>query len=353
MQGGVRVLILFVLTLTYVLMSPYYAGAEANYRWGVYVYMDANNFLGKKGIDKKTIQELKKGSKENNGVVIFANDVKPNNSKCFKIANGKIKNISKCGKTINSFLKRGLSLSKTKKSMLVLWGTADTDFFGLKGKTAKSWGKVGKEIASAERFTKKKLDLVLIDACNSYSLLSLAGLDGKAKYLIASSFSVPMSGFPYDNVIKDLGENVLKSAESIVDSYVEKYRNSSVTVNATVANIGEKNKELIISLIKDVCNHTVKAKVKENKPVAILYLSYGYWFPNGVQSCYYKKKIHEISHISIYGRNNKDHINTNTQIFPILKVTESKKANDEKKFYEETLGKKLGDRLFNTLISGR
>lgn len=318
--------------------------------WNVYMYMDARNILGKNNIDRKTIEQIKVATKANKGITVYIDERRLDNvsSGCFIVKGGELFNIGKCDGDLHKFLLKAFSVAERKKhNILILWGTADTDYFGVKGKTAVSWKTIGDKIRRAETESRRRMDILMVDACRGYSVMSLMGLNGVANTLIASSIKVPTMGFPYGKILIDMTGEPLNVAKMIANSYIERYSNRDV--NVAVVDMNRIGDIALKKFVNDICKHRVRLKLTESlrKRIGKVYVPIGYWCFDKC-NCLCKKVLQIINTLDIYYRRSKKY--SDLPVMPMVKVFVRKaESSGEKAFYEETLGKNLGDCVFHTL----
>lgn len=275
-------------------------------KWGVYVYMDARNVLGRKKKDIKTINELCHASKNNHSVVVFVDRITKKGSWYIFIKNGRKKVFSQKPDKIDNFLLWAGKKVRVRRKMLVLWGVGGFFSFGELSRYAVSYSTMADSIRQGLGPNGGEFDILVIDACEGYSLESIYNLSKVSNYLVASNLTVPYDGYPYDkilNIIKDNPNSTAKIiAKKIGISYVNRYANNSYSIDCAVINL-QKALPFTKEIIKEMClkgnilfNSIIDIGNRSETPDNVLFLitpisQYGLYLSHTGHQC----KIEDIS----------------------------------------------------------
>jgi Clostripain family len=263
-----------------------------NARWTVMVLMGANNILASEAdlrkLAKDDIKEMKKVGSQPDVLNIVVQIDQPEGARRFKITNGQpefdepVPDQWQGGLGGPELLEDFLIWTKARcpadHYMLVLWGHAYRLAFNRNPQEPD--GLDFPQLAKVLRNTnlrRKKLDIVAFDSCNAGLLEAAYELRETASYFVASQFTDPLPGWPYDTILNRVlndrgyknksGFRYLADADgpkdfgrAIVSQFVRNYQGKdSVTltmldlsqVGQVADRVGELSDELIAAVHAD------------------------------------------------------------------------------------------------------
>ena len=258
-----------------------------NAAWTVMVLMGANNILANEADLRKRAKDdinemMKVGSKKNVLNIVVQID-QPEGARRFKVAKGKrefdeaVPDKWQGGiggpELLEDFVVWSKDLCEADKYMLVLWGHAYRLAFNRTPQEPE--GLDFPELANVLKNTnsrRKKIDIVAFDSCNTCLLEAAYELRKTASYLVASQFTDPLPGWPYDTVLNRIlndrnferkltyladANGPKDFGRAIVSQFVRNYQGKdSVTMTmldlSQVEQIAERVEELSDELIQAV-----------------------------------------------------------------------------------------------------
>ncbi|MBO4555736.1 MAG: hypothetical protein J5706_03180 [Elusimicrobiales bacterium] len=133
--------------------------------------------------------------------------------------------------TLKNFVIKAMSMFPAKKTLLIIWnhgggvgGIASDDVHG----SIMSIDKLGRTLSEIVERTKKKIDVLAMDAC----LMQMAAVNYEfkdyAKVIVASEQMIPGRGFPYYKIAENMSSTnyaVSDLAKMLVSVYEEEYKN--------------------------------------------------------------------------------------------------------------------------------
>ena len=137
--------------------------------------------------------------------------------------------------TLKNFVLKSISMFPAKKTLLIIWnhgngvgGIASDDVHG----SIMSIDKLGRTLSEIVERTKKKIDVLAMDAC----LMQMAAVDYEfkdyAKIIVASEQMIPGRGFPYYKIAENMSltnYDVPDLAKMLVSAYESQYKNYTIS----------------------------------------------------------------------------------------------------------------------------
>lgn len=162
--------------------------------------------------------------------------ISENHNQIFEIKNGKLKLLKTMPKqsmgdsrTLSGFIDFSLNYKESKENILVLWNHGGGAIVGFgKDENFKSdtllLDELKKGFKTSYEHTKKKLDLVVFDACLMSSLETANSIKDYSKYMVASEELVLGYGFDYKKIVNNFNN---RNLENIGKVFVDTYYNES------------------------------------------------------------------------------------------------------------------------------
>jgi len=168
-------------------------------------------------------------------------------------------------KVLTDFILFSISRYKPENIILGLWGHGDgRNFKGSDGKgvcfdessvdylTIKE---IKESLKTVYNKKNKKIDIVFFDACFMQTVEVSYELRDYVDYIIASQAYVPLDGFPYDDILKNISSenlSILEIGKEIAKSYFNSYNNGSQGIDKVSISILNTSKSSdILSITKD------------------------------------------------------------------------------------------------------
>jgi len=257
------------LSLFFILLLLFITPVKSNSTKNLFIiYMASDNDLYIHALGD--ILEIQNSSFENSKVLILLDG--ENETKIIEIDNSTQVELKKFDnlntgdpEVLTDFILFSLSRYKPENIILGLWGHGDgRNFKGSDGKgvcfdeTSIDYLTI-KEIKESLRnvFNKKnrKIDIVFFDACFMQTVEVSYELREYVDYVIASQAYVPLDGFPYDVILKNISPeklSILETGKEIVKSYFDSYNNGSQGIEEVSISFLNTSKSLdILKITKD------------------------------------------------------------------------------------------------------
>ena len=209
------------------------------------IYMNGSDLESENKIASEDLQELM-SAKIPKGMTILVEtggtkkwhnkNISENHNQIFEIKNGKLNLLKTMPKqsmgdsrTLSSFIDFSLNYKNSKENILVLWNHGGGAIVGFgKDENFKSdtllLDELKKGFKTAYEKTKKKLDLVVFDACLMSSLETTNSIKDYSKYMVASEELVLGYGFDYKKIVGNFNNS---NMENIGKVFVDTYYNES------------------------------------------------------------------------------------------------------------------------------
>ncbi len=132
-------------------------------------------------------------------------------------------------RTLNEFIKWALARYASQRKMLVIWSHGDSWYKQETSKwicpddSSESLMSIANGDMRAAFRDVPKFDILLLDACSMQSIEVVTELKPYADYIIASQDEVPLSGFPYQDILPVFNQDIGSIVQQIPFLYTASY----------------------------------------------------------------------------------------------------------------------------------
>lgn len=143
---------------------------------------------------------------------------------------------------LSDFLEWAVETHPAERYALILWGHAYGLGFGRARDNALTLYELADVLKGFKARIGRKLDILGFDACAMGKLETAYQFKDTASYLVASQTAIPLSGWPYQQILDVIAQRASMGARAcaaaMVKAFVESYRPPAVTLTATDLSAG-------------------------------------------------------------------------------------------------------------------
>src|SRR4029453_4400230 len=213
-------------------------------KWTVMVLMGANNLPNEVDLTpykKADLKEMKAVGSVNGAlnIVVQVDQRQDGGPQRFKVTKGGMVSVQSLpeGKgssadpdALEEFVRWSKEKYPADHYLLVIWGHAWRFAFARNGQDALDFTKLSNVLKNANGV--KKLDIVAFDSCSVGWIEAAYQLRGVADFLVASQFTDPLPGWPYDEILARIAKDdppmtAVDLARTIVSQFVRHYDKSA------------------------------------------------------------------------------------------------------------------------------